>query len=60
MVRAHTYLEKIVLEEIERALDRGDLLAVQSLDRVRDAAGLPADERVIFCLHLIAAEGENR
>jgi len=49
-----TYFELILLEEIERAFGAGGS-HLYSLDRIREAAGLPPDPRVQRRLQALAA-----
>jgi len=49
-----TYLEVVLLQEIEGALG-ADRSHLYSLDRIREAAGLPPDPRVQRRLQALAA-----
>jgi hypothetical protein len=59
---ARTNIERVILEEIEVAIRcgvrHGDNAMLRSIDRIRDAAGMAADERVTERL-LCRPKGEN-
>jgi hypothetical protein len=52
-----SFVEVRLIAEIEQALATGNVLVLPVLDRLRDAAGLPADPRV---MRLLSASRHNR
>lgn len=58
--RAPTYLEGVLLAEIEKALISRDRTALAALDRVREATVLPQDPRVARELKMEALRVEVR